>query len=74
MTLQRHPIAAPETVGVDPERLDAVFQRAAREVEAGLLPSAQIAIARHGKLVGMRTFGHAAFEGKQGPATDDTLY
>jgi len=74
MTLQRHPIAAPETVGVDPERLDAVFQRAAREVEAGLLPSAQIAIARHGKLVGMRTFGHAEFAGKLAPATDDTLY
>jgi CubicO group peptidase (beta-lactamase class C family) len=74
MTQQRFPIVAPETVGVDPERLAALFQRASREVDEGLLPSAQIAIARHGQLVGMRTFGQAQFQGKTAPATNDTLY
>ena len=56
---------SPESVGVDPERLEALFARVAKEVEEGLLPSAQVAVARNGRLAGMRTFG---------AATDDTLY
>ena len=74
MPQARFPTVAPESVGIDPEKLEAVFRRAAREVEDGLLPSAQIAIARHGKLVDMRTFGHANFQGKKAPASNDTLY
>ena len=56
---------SPESVGVDPERLEALFARVAKEVDEGLLPSAQVAVARHGRIAGMRTFG---------AATDDTLY
>lgn len=56
---------SPESVGVDPERLEALFERAAREVQDGLLPSCQVALARNGSLAGMRTFGDAS---------DDTLY
>ena len=74
MTNTPFPTASPEEVGLDPERLEALFQRAAREVEQGILPSAQIAIARHGKLVGMRTFGTVRYEGHPAPATNDTLY
>jgi len=74
MTQERFPIVAPETVGIDPERLAALIQRASREVDEGLLPSAQIAIARHGQLVAMHTFGQAQFQGKTAPATNDTLY
>jgi CubicO group peptidase (beta-lactamase class C family) len=55
----------PEDVGIDPEKLAELFERAEREVSEGLLPSAQIAVARHGKIAGMRTFG---------AAEDDTLY
>jgi CubicO group peptidase (beta-lactamase class C family) len=66
--------AAPGEVGIDPERLDALFARAEREVREGLLPSAQIALARHGRIAGMRTFGAVSCEGRPAPATDETLY
>jgi CubicO group peptidase (beta-lactamase class C family) len=64
----------PEDVGVDPERLEVVFARARRDVEDGTLPSAQVAVARNGKLAGLRTFGQAVQGGELKPATDETLY
>jgi CubicO group peptidase (beta-lactamase class C family) len=70
----RHTTATPEAAGIDPERLEAVFARARRDVDQGVLPSAQVAVARHGKLAGLRTFGRAIQGGAERPATDDTLY
>jgi CubicO group peptidase (beta-lactamase class C family) len=64
----------PEDAGVDAELLEAVFARAKRDVDEGILPSAQVAVARNGKLAGMRTFGEAVQGGELRPATDDTLY
>ena len=49
--------AKPEDLGIDSEKLEMVFARAKRDVDDGTLPSAQVAVARHGKLAGMRTFG-----------------
>ena len=66
--------AKPEDVGVDGEKLEAVFARAQRDVDDGVLPSAQVAVARHGRLAGMRTFGAALQGGEVRPATDATLY
>lgn len=66
--------ASPEDLGVDPERLEAVFARAKRDVDDGVLPSAQVAVARQGRLAGMRTFGSAVQGGIEQPATDETLY
>ncbi len=66
--------ARPEDVGVDSERLEALFARVQRDVDDGVLPSAQVAIARHGKLAGVRTFGTAVQDGAAQPATDRTLY
>jgi CubicO group peptidase (beta-lactamase class C family) len=65
---------SPREVGLDPDKVEALFQRAEREVREGLLPSAQIAIARDGKVGAMRTFGRAVQGGKDQPATDRTLY
>lgn len=65
---------SPESVGIDPEKLDALFIRAEKEVREGLLPSAQIAIARNGKIAGMRTFGRVRHEGADAEASDETLY
>ena len=56
---------APEDVGIDANKLAALRQRVRREVDEGLLPSAQIAVARRGKLALFETFGDA---------TNDTLY
>src|SRR5688500_7221166 len=66
--------ASPESVGVDPQKLEAVFERAAKEVREGLLPSCQIAVARQGKLAGFRSFGQVNCEGRARAAGDDTLY
>ena len=65
---------SPESVGIDPQKLEDLFDRAEREVREGLLPSMQIAVARHGRLAGMRSFGRVERQGVSGPATDDTLY
>jgi CubicO group peptidase (beta-lactamase class C family) len=66
---------SPESVGVDPEKLEALFDRAEREVREGLLPSCQIALARRGKLAGMRSFGRVRRQGgPEEPADDATLY
>jgi CubicO group peptidase (beta-lactamase class C family) len=64
----------PESVGIDSSRLEALFERAEKEVDEGLLPSSQIAVARNGKLAGMRTVGRVRHQGREAPATNDTLY
>ncbi|MCS5582018.1 MAG: beta-lactamase family protein, partial [Pseudomonadales bacterium] len=55
----------PADAGVSQEKLDELLLRVKKEVDEGLLPSAQIAIARNGKLVAFETFGSA---------TNDSLY
>lgn len=57
--------ASPEAVGLDPRRLEAIAERVQEEVAAGLLPSAQVAVARNGQVALFETFGDA---------TNDTLY
>jgi CubicO group peptidase (beta-lactamase class C family) len=70
-----HPIApSPEAVGIDSAKLADLFARAEREVREGRLPSVQVAVARHGRLAGVRTFGTVSHEGRSAPATDGTLY
>jgi CubicO group peptidase (beta-lactamase class C family) len=56
---------SPESVGIDSEKLDALLARAAKEVDEGLLPACQVAIARNGKIAALASFG---------AATDDSLF
>jgi CubicO group peptidase (beta-lactamase class C family) len=65
---------SPADVGIDPDKLEALFVRAEREVRDGLLPSVQVAVARRGKIAAMRTFGRATHGGRLAPATNATLY
>jgi CubicO group peptidase (beta-lactamase class C family) len=74
MPAQSHFAESPREVGLDPEKVEALFSRAEREVKDGLLPSAQIAIARNGKIGAMRTAGRAVQGGAEKPATNETLY
>jgi len=53
---------SPESIGIDAEKLEALFARAAKEVDEGLLPACQIAIARKGQIAGMASFGSATDE------------
>ena len=52
-------LSTPADVGLDEEKLNALRERARKEVEEGLLPSAQIAIGRHGKVAFTETYGNA---------------
>ena len=54
--------ADPEELGLDPQRLAALLERVRREVDAGLLPGIQVALARHGRLALFASFGTASSE------------
>jgi CubicO group peptidase (beta-lactamase class C family) len=49
----------PESHGVDPAKLGALRTRAQREIDDGLLPSCQFAVARDGRLVAFESYGDA---------------
>jgi len=50
----------PVHLGLDPRKVNKLVERAAQEVESGLLPSVQIAVARKGKLAILESFGEAS--------------
>jgi CubicO group peptidase (beta-lactamase class C family) len=52
-----HEIVDPASVGVHPERLQILLDRVRADVEAGPLPSAQIAVAKDGHLVAYEAYG-----------------
>ncbi|MCZ6619735.1 MAG: serine hydrolase [Gammaproteobacteria bacterium] len=52
-------LTEPEAVGLDPEKIAALLTRVQREVDEGLLPAAQVALARNGKLAVFETYGAA---------------
>ncbi len=56
---------ATEQAGLNPDRVAALLDRAGREVAEGLLPAAQIAIGRHGRVVLQQNYGDS---------TDDSLF
>jgi CubicO group peptidase (beta-lactamase class C family) len=55
-------LVSPEEAGVDPGRLDLFLSRVRLEVDRGPLPSAQVAVARGGRLVAFETYGDARAE------------
>jgi CubicO group peptidase (beta-lactamase class C family) len=52
-------LADPDEAGVDPRRLALLLERVRLEVDGGWLPSAQVAVAREGRLVAFETYGDA---------------
>jgi CubicO group peptidase (beta-lactamase class C family) len=66
--------ASPEEIDLDPQKVQALFERAQREVNEGLLPACQVAIARNGKIGAMQTFGRAVQGGVEKPATNETFF
>lgn len=66
--------ANPAEVGLNPDKVQALLERAGREVRDGLLPACQVAIARRGKIAAMRTYGRALQGGAEREATDDTRF
>ena len=49
----------PASLGIDPVKLDELRDRVRREVDAGLLPACQFAVARDGQVVAFEAFGDA---------------
>lgn len=64
----------PEDVGIDSEKLERVFARAKRDVDQGVLPGCQVAVARNGRVAGMRNFGVAVQGGSEKAISDETLF
>ncbi len=69
-----HFAARPEDVGIESARLDAVFARAERDIEQGVLPGCQVAVARNGLIAGMRSFGSAIHGQGERAVGDDSLF
>jgi CubicO group peptidase (beta-lactamase class C family) len=67
------PRAKPEDVGLSSERLARISAVLKADIEAGRIPGAVIAIARHGKLVALDAYG---WRDKAGgvPMTSDTIF
>src|SRR5258706_3286732 len=64
----------PSDVGLNPDKVQALMDRAERDVEEGVLPAYQVAIAPDGNIAAMKTFGRAVLGGKEEPATDHTVF
>jgi CubicO group peptidase (beta-lactamase class C family) len=56
------PVIEPESLGIDAGRLNELRTRVRREIDSGLLPSCQYALARDGRLAAFETFGAAGSE------------
>lgn len=67
-------VAAPAELGLDPGKIAALLERARRDVEDGGLPGCQLALARHGRLGLLASFGEATHGGVAAPVSDQTLY
>ena len=59
---------------LDADKLGKLEARVRKEVDEGLLPSSQMAIAHGGKIIAMHTFGSAEYQGATAEASNDTLY
>jgi len=66
--------ADPASLGFAATPLHHLDRLIRQHIEEGRYPAAQIALARHGKLALFRTYGDAKTEGRNLPATDDTLF
>jgi CubicO group peptidase (beta-lactamase class C family) len=74
MPEERFFVDSPSEAGLDPNKVQALMDRAERDVKEGVLPACQVAIARKGKIAAMQTFGRATQGGEEKPATDETLF
>ena len=52
-------VVDPESLGIDSERLEELRTRVHREIDSGLLPSCQFALAKDGRLAAFETLGAA---------------
>jgi len=68
------PSGDPQKFGFDQTQLDRLIDTIQRQIDDGWYPGAEIALARHGKLVLSRHFGDARIAPKKVKADDKTLW
>ena len=68
------PVASPEEVGLDSERLARLDRLIEGHIGEGRYPGAQIAVARDGRLVKRVTYGRSKIDPGTVAANDDTLW
>ena len=68
------PTAAPESAGLDPDRLALLDALIERHIAEGRYPGAQIAVARNGALLKTATFGSARIAPETVAARDSTIW
>ena len=74
MTAAPIPTASPESVGLDPDRLSTLDSLIETHISENRYPGAQYAVARHGKLVKVATFGDARLDPETIKADERTLW
>src|ERR1700744_5075267 len=65
--------ASPESVGFSPERLDRLDDAMQVEIDAGHYAGISVMVARHGKLVKFRPYGHQVL-GAREPLREDAIF
>jgi len=68
------PLASPESLGLDPQRLAQLEQLIESHISQGRYPGAQIAVARRGSFALIRSFGKARLQPVATTAEDDMLW
>jgi beta-N-acetylhexosaminidase len=63
----------PEDVGIDPKSLEKIELIAREAIENKATPGCNVIVARDGKVIYEKSFGHLTYE-KQSPVTEETLY
>ena len=71
---QRLVRSAPQSVGVSSERLSRIDSVVPDSIERGETPGAVILVARKGRIVYRKAFGHRAVEPRREPMTVDTIF
>jgi CubicO group peptidase (beta-lactamase class C family) len=68
------PIANPEAIGIDPQRLERAYRILQRWVETDRVPAAALCVGRRGRMVSPRLFGRQRPEAKAPALRDDALF
>ncbi len=68
------PVAEPESVGFDSDRLAGIAELVEKGIQAGQMPGCVICFGRHGKIAYSQAFGNRQVRDPAVPMTEDTVF
>jgi CubicO group peptidase (beta-lactamase class C family) len=71
---EKLPTAPPEAAGMSPERLAGIDEVVDKAIDAGQMPGCVVLVARQGKTVFLRAYGHRSLLPEKTPMTVDTVF